>query len=138
MLHHNNIDFKGDLDWENITSILKKFNVKYVVVGDNDHVGHTYSWVELQGIKYIHTGIAHNFYNPNINTFLEMQIYDDTSIKFITHTIDYDALSEVYKLNKISFLHKEEKCNYSQEHKMKLNIKERIYCKYIYFKNYIF
>ena len=34
MLHHNNVDFKGDLDWENITTILKKFNVKYVKKSD--------------------------------------------------------------------------------------------------------
>jgi len=54
MLHHNNVDFKGDLDWENITTILKKFNVKYVIVGDNDHVGHSYSWISLKDIKYIH------------------------------------------------------------------------------------
>ena len=135
MLHHNNVDFKGDLDWENITTILKKFNVKYVIVGDNDHVGHSYSWISLKDIKYIHTGVAHNFYNPNINNFIEVQFYADKSIKFVLHTINYNALSDLYKLNKFNFINHEDRCEYSEIFNIPLTFKRRFYCKIIRLKD---
>tara|TARA_B110000008_G_C16963412_1_gene561070 strand:- start:858 stop:1718 length:861 start_codon:yes stop_codon:yes gene_type:complete len=106
MVHHN----KSDLtEWKSsIVPILKKFNVKFVVVGDSDLVGHRYSWVEVDDIKYIHQGIAQNYHFPNINTFLEIQIHEEGGINFIPHTLPFDGLSEVYESSIVDYIKKPE------------------------------
>lgn len=106
MVHHNNSDISG---WKStIVPILNKFKVEYVVVGDNDQIGHRYSWVEVDNIKYIHQGISQNYHFPNINTFLEIQIHDEGNIKFIPHTLPFDGLSEVYESSLVDYIEKPE------------------------------
>ena len=125
MVHHNNADISG---WKSdIVPILKQYKVNYVVVGDNDHIHHRYSWVEVDNIKYIHQGIAQNYYHPNINTFLEIQLYDEGNIKFIPHFVPLDGLSSVYESSladykpvKVSFLEKIYRLNLEKiYHKLK-------------------
>ncbi|MDB0021069.1 metallophosphoesterase [Candidatus Pseudothioglobus singularis] len=102
MVHHNNANISGWRD--KIVPILNQYKVEYVVIGDNDQVQHRYSWVEVNDIKYIHQGIAQNYHLPNINTFLEVQIFDDGLIKFIPHNIQFDGLSDVYESSQVGYI----------------------------------
>ena len=109
MVHHKNARlFRWHKD---VVPILKKFNVNYVVVGDNDRVQHRYSWVKLDDIYYIHQGIAHNSIEPGVNTYLEIRLYHDGNIKFIPHMIPFDGLSDVYRMEDNEFKIKSKKIN---------------------------
>ena len=130
MVHHNNAEESG---WrEKIVPLLKSKNVRYVVVGDNDQVDHKYSWVKLDEITYIHQGISHNFYSPNMNSFLEIQIYSDGNVKFVPHTVPLDGLSNMYNLNKMSFLSRRERCDYSNKYSFPMMWHQRQYCRFLY------
>jgi hypothetical protein len=109
MVHHKNARL---LRWyKDVVPILKKFNVNYVVVGDNDRVQHRYSWVKLDDIYYIHQGIANNSIEPGVNTYLEIRLYHDGNIKFIPHMIPFDGLSDVYRMEDNEFKIKSKKIN---------------------------
>ena len=45
---------------------------------------------------------------PNINTFLEIQIHEKGSTKFIPHTLKFDGLSEVYESSVVDYIEKPE------------------------------
>ena len=101
MLHHKNVRM---LKWHrDIVPILKKFNVNFVVVGDNDQVNHRYSWVKLDDIYYIHQGIAHNSLEPGVNTYLEIRLFQNGDIKFVPHMVPFDGLSDVYRMEDNEF-----------------------------------
>lgn len=108
MVHHKNA---GIPRWEEkIVPLLKNNNVRYVVVGDNDRVQHKYSWVKLDGIYYIHQGIAQNSIVPGINTYLEIRLYKKGQVKFIPHAIPFDGLSDVYEMEKDDFIKENSNC----------------------------
>jgi hypothetical protein len=102
MVHHNNTDISG---WKSdIVPILNQYKVNYVVVGDNDQIQHRYSWVKVDKITYIHQGMAQNYHAPNINTYLEIQLYDDGNIKFVPHIVPLDGLSSVYESSLVDYI----------------------------------
>jgi hypothetical protein len=106
MVHHQIANLET---WRtDIVPILNKYKVEYVVIGDNDQIHHRYSWVKLDNLKYIHIGMAQRLNFPNISTFLEIQLYDDGSIKFIPHALQLDGLSEQYESNLNGFINRNE------------------------------
>jgi len=134
MLHHNHYKDSG---WrKKIVPILTKNNTSHIVVGDNDLIDHKYSWIELNGIRYIHQGISHNFYNPGMNTFLEIRVHENSDYEFIVHTIKLNALSPAYKLNKMDFSGGKARCEYAENFSFPLPWKERLMCKLIYLGDY--
>jgi|APSaa5957512535_1039671.scaffolds.fasta_scaffold19662_3 hypothetical protein len=108
MVHHKNARLSR---WKDrVVPLLKKNNVRYVVVGDNDRVQHKYSWVKLDGIYYIHQGIAQNSIMPGINTYLEIRLYKKGQVKFIPHAIPFDGLSDVYEMEADEFINEKVNC----------------------------
>ena len=108
MVHHKNARLSR---WKDrVVPLLKKNNVRYVVVGDNDRVQHKYSWVKLDGIYYIHQGIAQNSIMPGINSYLEIRLYKKGQVKFIPHAIPFDGLSDVYEMEADEFINEKVNC----------------------------